>query len=364
MAGDAEKSFAPSARKLSKAREGGNVARSTDLGTALTLLAGLTLLMVGTPVVFSALQTLARQVFLQAATTRLSPDAVQHLLAEVGWAVIGMLAPFLGTLLVLGIAHNLLQTGFNVTTQVLQPKLRKISPLKGFQRMFSSRALVVLGLGLLKVGFLATIAWAYLQGRLPEMLRLHTLPTLQVVELLGAWLRGLLVPILLMLFFLAGLDYLYQRWKYMQDLRMTKQEVQDETKESEGNPQVKRRQRKMAQEIARRPRLDQAVQQADVVITNPTHYAVVLRYDPTEAPAPRVLAKGIRKRALRIKAMALEMGIPAIENRPLARALYDQVPELGEIPADLYPAVAALLAEIYRRKGRRAWAAGRTQPAP
>lgn len=353
MAGDAEKSFAPSSRKISKAREGGSVARSTDLGTALTLLTGLTLLMTGTPVVFAALQALARRVFLQATATRLNPDAVQHLLADLGWEVVVMMAPFLGTLLVLGLAHNLLQTGFNVTTQVLQPKLQKISPRKGFQRMFSSRALVALGLGLLKVGFLAAIAWFYLHNRLPELLRLHTLPTLQVVELLGDWLRGLLVPILLVLLFLAGLDYLYQHWKYMQDLRMTKQEVQDEAKESEGNPQVKRRQRKMAQEIARRPRLDQAVRQADVVVTNPTHYAVVLRYNPAEAPAPRVLAKGIRKRALRIKAMAHEMGIETVENRPLARALYDQVPELGEIPADLYPAVAALLAEIYRRKGRK-----------
>ena len=132
---------------------------------------------------------------------------------------------------------------------------------------------------------------------------------------------------------------------------MSFQEVKDESKQNEGNPEVKRRRMQFARELMNRPRLDHAVLQADVVVTNPTHYAVALKYDPDHSAAPLVLVKGIRKRALRIKQLALENEVPTVEDRPLARALYDSVAEMQESPEDLYPAVATLLAEIYRRRG-------------
>lgn len=160
----------------------------------------------------------------------------------------------------------------------------------------------------------------------------------------------LVLKLLLALTVLSVPDFAFEKWKYTKDLKMTDQEVKEERKQQEGDPMVKGQRLKRARELALRPRLDHAVLKADVVVTNPTHYAIALHYRPEEMMAPRVLAKGLRKRALRIKALAQEHGVPTVEDRPLARALYDGVAEGGEIPEELYPAVATILAEIYRQR--------------
>lgn len=166
-----------------------------------------------------------------------------------------------------------------------------------------------------------------------------------MIQLAAAMLGALLL--------LSAVDFAYEKWKYKQDLKMTAQEIKDEYRETEGDPMVKSRRLKKARELTRRRRLDHAVLRSDVVITNPTHYAVALRYDPSEASAPRVMAKGIRKRALRIRALAQAHDIPVVEDPPLARALYHNVPEEQEIPVELYLAVATILAEIYRQRGQQ-----------
>ena len=160
----------------------------------------------------------------------------------------------------------------------------------------------------------------------------------------------LFLKVILILIVITVIDFAYEKWRHKEDMKMTKQEVQDERKQTDGDPKIKRQRFKLALKLLRRPRLDHAVMKADVVVTNPTHFAVALKYDAGESPAPRVLVKGIRKRALRIKSLALENNIPVIEDPPLARALYRSVQEEQEIPEELYPAVATILAAIYRKR--------------
>jgi flagellar biosynthetic protein FlhB len=152
------------------------------------------------------------------------------------------------------------------------------------------------------------------------------------------------------LFVVAALDFAFEWWKYYEDLKMSKKDLEDEQKETEGDPEMEEKRREKQQELAEQPRMDHAVMKSDTVVTNPTHYAIALRYDPDEAPAPRVLLKGVRKRALHIKQLAKEYDVPTVENRSLAHALYENVPEEEEIPEDLYPAVATILAEVYKQQ--------------
>ena len=352
MSDKSDKIFDPTPQRIKKAREDGNVFRSQEINSILMLFASISLLAFGTPAAFSILKNLAARTFRNAGTTSLSTAGVPGLFLDLGLEVLLILLPFMVPLALIGIATNIMQSGWNVTTKPLEPKPDKISPMKGLKRIFSARGLFTTVKSILKILVVGPIAYLNISNRMPEIVMLHVLPVGDILSLATHWLLVMLGQILLALLFLSGIDFAFEKWKYKEDLKMSKQEVKDEAKESEGDPQLRVKRRQLARDIAHRPRLDHAILRADVVITNPTHYAIVLRYDQEEAAAPMVLAKGIRKRALRIKALALENGVPTIENRPLARALYKSVPEMSEIPADLYPAVAAILAEVYRQKGK------------
>jgi flagellar biosynthetic protein FlhB len=348
-----DKTFDPTPRRYQKAREEGNVFRSKEMVSIGSLLFGASTVLFGMPAAFSTLKTLASRVFLGATSGQLTPTAIPVLITDLGVSVAAIMAPFFMMVMTAGIGINLLQSGLNITFKPLEPKGERISPLKGFKRIFSGRSLFELFKSLAKIALVGPIAYHAISSRLPEILVLHRQPIEGVLATAGNWIFVLLAQMILALLGLSAIDFAFEKYRYKKDLMMDHQEVKDEVKEQEGDPHMKGRRRQFARELLRRPRLDHAVLKADVVITNPTHYAVALRYDPTEADAPRVVAKGIRKRALRIKELAREYGIPTVEDRPLARALYDTVPEEREIPEDLYPAVAAILAEIYRRRGRR-----------
>lgn len=345
-----EKIHDPSPSRLRKAKEDGNVSKSKELVSVGILLAGGAALVGGAPFAFASLQELSARLFLGAATSPLSVDAMPALFARVGLPVLGFLLPFFLVVMTAGAAASVAQTGWNVTAKPLAPKFNRVSPLEGGKRLFSTKGLFEAGKALAKVAVVGPIAYAVLKERADEMLGLAGLPVDAIVAQAGVWVVDLALPVLGALLALAAVDYAFERHKWKSDLKMTDKEVKDEAKEQDGDPHMKGKRRQKARELATRPRLDHAVMQADVVVVNPTHYAVALRFDAASHAAPVVLCKGIRKRALAIKGLALELGIPVIEDRPLVRALYASVDEGAPIDESLYGAVATILAEVYRRR--------------
>lgn len=345
-----EKIHDPTPQRLKKAREDGNLFRSKEMSSVGMLAVGSTVLILGMPPAFGVLQEMTMRLFLGAGTMEFSPESVQALFAETGWQVMLVLAPFFAAMMVAGAGLSVAQTGWNVSAKPLMPKANRISPIQGFKRLFSSKGLFETGKSLAKIVVVGPLAYLAIKSHLPQILALHTVPFEGIFTMAAGWIALLLVQMLVALAVLSAVDFSFEKWKYKQDLKMTDREVKDEAKSQDGDPHIKGKRRQIAREMARRPRLDHAVMQADVVVTNPTHYAVALAYDPLSGGAPRVLAKGVRKRALRIKALAADLGVPTIEDRPLARALWSTVDEGHEISEDLYPAVAAVLAEIYRAR--------------
>lgn len=265
---------------------------------------------------------------------------------------LSIMAPLFITLMFVGLAVNPLQSGFVLSSRPLLPDFSRIDPFKGFKRIFSQRSLVELFKSVAKLGIIAYITYQGLQDKY-----------LQIVSLSGTDIRGtsgliagvamdILLKASLALFAVAALDYGYQRWEYMKNLRMTKQELKEELRQSEGDPKVRSRIRQQQRRAATR-RMMQDVPKSDVVVTNPTHLAVALQYRPESMRSPRVTAKGQLLMAERIKEVAREHDVPVLENKPLAQALFKSVEIGGEIPPALYHAVAEVLAFIYSLKRQR-----------
>jgi flagellar biosynthetic protein FlhB len=233
----------------------------------------------------------------------------------------------------------------------MKPKLSKLNPINGVKRIFSLNSLMELIKSLLKIGIIGWMAFLYLRQNQDKLLIIMDMPIMDALKLLSSTVVSLGIRISAAYLVIAAADFLYQKWKFSEDMKMTKQEVKEEYKSQEGDPAIKGKIRQKMQEASRR-RMMQALPQADVVITNPTHYAVALRYDKEIAEAPFLVAKGADHMAQKIKEAAKEYDIEIVENKPLARSLYANV-ELGEeIPEELYVAVAEVLAIVYRRTGR------------
>lgn len=347
-----EKQFEASAQKIRKAREDGNLFKSQEITSVVSLSLAIGLLAFAGTTGIGVMEELFRNSFALAPRTVLTEESIIPIILQTGTKVVLTVAPFMLLMMFAGVGMSIAQSGWNVSVKPLMPKLERVSPLKGMKRIFSSRGVFGAGKSFAKVAVVGPIAYVFISNRIPELLALHSMALDAVVEQTISWVVTLAAQILSILFILSGIDFAFERKKYGDDLKMTFKEVRDETKDSEGDPHMKSKRRAMAQKLIR-PRLDHAVMKSHVVITNPTHYAVALRYDPSESDAPRVMVKGMRKRALRIKALAFEHGIPVIENRPLARALYSATEELEEIPEELYQAIAAILAEVYRNRNVR-----------
>jgi flagellar biosynthetic protein FlhB len=346
-----EKEFDPTPRRLEKAREKGNVLRAKEPVSVGLLLTAMAAFSVGGASAFTDLQDLASRLFLRSARMPLNVQSVQRLVAEIGVQLAEIMAPLFIALVVVSVGLNLVQSGWNVSFTPIQPQLSRVSPLQGLKQIFSSKGAFGFAKTLLKIGVVGPIAYFAMEPLIPKMVRAYTLPLPALLDHAAEWFFALMWSILAGLVVIAALDYAFERWKYYEDLKMSKKEMEDEQKETEGDPEFEEKRREKAKELAQQPRMDHAVMKSDAVVTNPTHYAIALRYDPEEAPAPRVLLKGVRKRALRIKELAAEFDVPTFENRSLAHALYENVPEEEEIPEDLYPAVAAILAEVYEERG-------------
>jgi flagellar biosynthesis protein FlhB len=346
---DQEKTEKATPKKKSEARKKGQIAQSREIPSVMVLLGALSVFYFAGGWMFNQLAEVMRGIFNHLIQHDFSGEQAQLLLGHLFLQLFILLAPLLLVILVAGIFSNLVQTGFMLTGETLTPKLSKLNPLSGIKRLFSLRSSVEVLKAILKVIIVGGMSYATLFKEMDHIPALVELEIPQIMAFMGHVALRLGYYTCLVLLVLAGIDYLFQYWQHERDLRMTKQEVKDEHRQQEGDPMVRSRIRSVQREMAQK-RMMEAVPDATVVITNPTHLAVALKFDRS-MPAPKVVAKGAGHIAEKIKSLANEHDVPVIEQKPLARALYKNVEIDQFIPADLYHAVAEMLAYVYRLKG-------------
>ena len=346
---DSEKTEHESQKKLEESRNKGELPRSQELGTFVVftiflIYFGMTRLkwLDGFGAIMTEMLTFDRHL-------DLTVDTVGEFLFMPIFRSAKLVAPLFLLIMITSPLVSLVQTRFNIAQEKLTPDWKRLDPIAGMRRIFSMRQVVEGTKSTIKIGLFAWLAWTALRDRLPHIGRMGGLDLREqlLVMLDVALAIGTRIAILMAV--LAVFDYGYQWWQFHKKLRMTPQELKDEMKEREGNPLIKQRQRSIAMQQARKRMMAEAAK-ADVIVTNPTHYAVALRYDKEKAPAPYVCAKGKQFLALRIRRLARERGIPIIENRPLARALYAQCRVGQVIPSQFYRAVAEILAFVFLLK--------------
>lgn len=346
-----ERTFPATPRRRQQARERGQVFRSVELSSAVLLLVTFAAMRLAVPTMGRSISAYVTESLSSLPTKDLTAIEVRNLFVGAGLVGLRVVIPVLAAAFGAGIAVNLAQVGFVLNGRGLTPDFSHLNPVQGFTRLFSRRAWVELGKTLAKMLIVGWVTYATVlreTQNLPKLLDMGMVDTLKWVGLVtySAAIRAGV-----MMLVMAGLDWFYQYWEYEQGLRMTRQEVIEESKETEGRPEVKGRIRERMRQIMRRRMMVQ-VPKADVVVTNPTHYAVALRYDPLKMKAPVVVAKGQGYVALRIREIAQAARVTIVENKPLAQALYKTV-EIGQgVPEKLYQAVAEVLAFVYKLKGK------------
>jgi flagellar biosynthetic protein FlhB len=343
-----EKTEQPTPKRLSDARDDGQVCFSSEIVVAGLLLVGFCAMALSGPWFWQAMAATMRNALGDALTWHLDDRQVQHLLLWQYANAFKWLLPFLAVMFLAGLVLCISQVGFHLTLKPLIPKPERLSPITGFSRLFGRRGLMRFVLSFLKLSLVMWIAYSVLCQDIPRITYIKADIAERTARV--AWMIfSLVMKLVSVLLLIAATDYVFQRFQYIRDMMMTKQEVRDEMKQSEGNPMVKGRIRRLQREMAKR-RMMQEVPKADVVITNPTHVAVALKYDRQNMFAPVVIAKGYDEVAQRIKALAQEHGIVQVENIPLARALAKEV-EIGKpIPTKWYIAVAEVLTMVYKLK--------------
>ena len=349
----ASKTEEPSSKKLSDARAKGDVVKTAELGSLASLSAAFSVVLLGGGWLATDLATKLTPFLAH-------PDAM--VLDGAGGVDVGrmaMLAALPGVLAVTltagfaGAAANLLQTGFMFTPSKLKPDFSKLDIVKAFGRLFQLDNLVNFIKSAVKILITGAVAWFFLKPHAQELLNLPGLPISEILPLSLKLSRGLMIAVVCFLLVTAGADWAYQRHSFMKKMRMTKEEVKEEYRQAEGDPHVKARQKQLRNEKARR-RMIQNVANATVVVMNPTHYAVALRYEAGEMAAPMCVAKGMDSLALRIRAAAEEAGVEVIEDPPLARALYATTEVDEQIPEQHFQAVAKVIGFILNRRNKRA----------
>jgi flagellar biosynthetic protein FlhB len=343
-----EKTELPTPKRLDEARNDGQVSFSAEVNIACLLVIGFCTLAVIGPWAWTGMASMMRQAMGDGLAWELTDRDTMRLIGKQLLLAAGWLAPLLGVLFLSGIGLSLAQVGLRITYKPLVPKLNRISPLTGLQRLFGLRGLMRFVTNLLKLTLVVWLAWVLLAADIPRMVTMkHDLAERVGVE---SWaIFVLLMKLAGVLAAIALADFLYQRYQHTQDLMMTKQEVKEEIKQSEGDPLIKSKIRQIQRQMAQR-RMMQEVPKADVVITNPTHVAVALKYDKATMAAPVVLARGYDEVAQRIKAIAAEHGIVQVENIALARALAKELDVGDPVPVKWYQAVAEILSMVYKLK--------------
>ncbi len=342
-----EKTEKATPRKIRRARREGQVARSTEMNSVVVISFGfLTIYLLG-PILFNDIISLMRESFVQAPMATLSPSSLPVLFTNRIFTFAAIVGPMLLSLAVFAYAINVSQTGFMFSIKSIEPKMERFDIVKGLKRLVSKRSMVEMIRDVIKIILISIIAYYTVSGWLPRLMMLGDAGIGDVAAMLGKLSLILAIKISVAFLIVAVFDLAFQRYDYAKNLKMTKQEVREELKETEGNPQLKGRIRQVQREMARQ-RMMTEIPKADVVVTNPTHLAVALRYDPREMAAPMVVAKGQRLIAQKIKEIAHENNVPVVENRPLAQSLFKLVDVGNYIPNTLYRAVAEVLAYVYR----------------
>ena len=348
---DADKTEDPSGRKLDRGRAKGQVAQSQELAHWGVLTAGAAAVLLVAPWSMDRIMRASVLFIESSAQISLDMSHVRALVADVFWMLFLAMWPVFALLLTAAIAIHMVQTGLIWASEKFEFDLSRISPMKGLARLFSTRTLAEFVKSVVKLLIIGGASFAF---ALPLLKGAELLPTMGLGAVIGRMddvvlrVAGAALGVLAAV---SMLDYFYQRFTFMQQMRMTKHEVKDEHKQSEGDPQIKARIRSLRVQRARE-RMMAAVPKATVVITNPTHYAVALSYEMGSMDAPKLVAKGIDHLALRIREVAQEHGVPIVENPPLARALYATVDLEGEIPIEHYKTVAEVIGYVMRLKGK------------
>ena len=344
-----EKTEQPTSKRLEDAKRKGQVARSRELNTMAITLLGVVVLVVMSGYVGGELKQVMTHGLSLERSEIFDPNSLIRHLSEALQDAFLALAPFFAAMLLVAVASSVVLGGYSFSSEALAPKLSKLNPLKGMQRIFSLKGLMELVKSLAKFSLVGGVTALLLWYTLGNYLLLHEMDLQHAVLQMGSLIGWSLILIASTLILVAAIDVPFQLWDHKRQLKMTRQEVRDEMKETDGRPEVKSRIRQLQHELAQR-RMMEEVSKADVIVTNPTHYAVALRYDPDRMKAPKLVAKGADLIALNIRRVGAAAQVPVVESAQLARAIYFHT-ELDEyIPVGLYLAVAKLLAYVFQLK--------------
>ena len=345
-----EKTEQPTPKRRKEAREKGQVVKSAELNSVVILLGAIITFyfMIGS--ISTQIVQFTRQIFLSSSNTALTTDTIQELTTNGLNFVSNMLMPIFIFLLLLGLGINLVQVGVSFSVKPLMPKFEKINPQKGLKRIFSARSIAEMLKGVIKITIVAVICYFFIKNQIEDFTLLAHSSIQSIIGFVGEKMYTIFILVSIALIIPAIGDFAYQKWEHEKNLKMTKQEVKEESKDTEGNPQIKSKIKSLQMQASRR-RMMQAVPDATVVVTNPTHIAIALEYDlDWKGKAPKVLALGRRKTAEKIKEIAKQHSVPIIEDKPLARALIE-VAQVGyEIPQMFFMAIAEILAKVFQNK--------------
>ncbi len=348
-----ERTEPASDKKREESRSKGSVAKSMDLNSAVMLLFGFLALYTFGSTMVSQMSSMFKQVLGHLSSIEVTITSITELIYMVFAFLAVSLLPVMVTMMLIGIVSNFLQVGFMFSPKAFSMKWEKLNPLTGIKRvMFSMHSAIEMGKGMLKITVVGFITYAIVNKVIVDSISLVDSDVMSIAQFMVSAMSEIVLKIGFIFFSIAGFDYLYQRFEFEKNLKMTKQEVKDEYKMSEGDPQIKGRIKTIQRQIAYK-RMMTDVPKADVVVTNPTHFAVALKYDTKKMSAPTVVAKGADLIALKIKEIAKTNGVPIVEDKPLAQALFKSVSIGDQIPEKLFQAVAQILAYIYKLKQAR-----------
>jgi len=347
MKSSEEKTEQATPKQKREARDKGQVAKSDDLNTAMILLSGVLLtLFLGGAVIAQMKDTmgmLCKNLFYE----DFNADTFRTLLMDISFKNLNVVLPIMGGFMIVGLLASYSQVGINFSRKALIPDFKKLNPITGMKNIVSRKSMVKVAMSLVKLSIMSGVAYVSIKNDLEPLLELISMRTEAIFTSASGLIFAITLKITIIMLILSFLDLLYQRWQHSKDLRMTKNEVKQEAKQSEGDPLMKSRIKAVQREMSNK-RMMQEIPEADVVVTNPTHYAVALKYDAATMESPKVTAKGVDLIALKIREIATKNNIPIVEDRVLARVLYSTI-ELGsEVPPKLYQAVAKVLSYVYQ----------------
>ena len=348
-----EKTEQPTGKKLEEARKKGQVAKSMEVNSLFIFTSGLLLLFLAQQYLSSRMSSLSFTIFNSLDVLKINPDKIQQYALEGFLFFLLTILPVLGGVLIIALISNISQVGFRISLEALAPKFNRFNPVKGIKNVFfSSRSVVEVFKSLLKLTIISLFTYFIVKDLILASTRLVDLTVEEIVQYMISAGYSLLWKIALVYTVLAAIDFVYQKYKFKKDMMMTKQEVKEENKQSEGDPLIKSRIRRVQLQTARK-RMMQNVPNADVVITNPTHYAIAVKYEMDKNAAPVILAKGVDELAKKIKEIAIKNNVPLHEDRELARSLYKACEVGDQIPNALFQAVAQVLAYVYQLRDER-----------